>query len=561
MDINYTPERAALAVDNIPAEQPSSVPVSPARGGGVFAFACAAVLLAVVAAVFYPCLASGYINWDDLAIVRDNPQLKNVSLLGLDNIFSSYNVGHYHPLTTLSFMVERIIFGTSSRASHAINMVFHALNATLAYFFALCFLKDRRKAFFAALLFTVHPMHVESVAWVSERKDMLYSVFYLSSLICYERKSPSGPHENYLPLLGLFMLALISKSMAVTLPAALLLLDWLGEGKITKDRLLEKLPFFALAMVFARLAVVSQGKVGFLETYSLTKIFSGLCIASGNLLFYLWRFVLPVGLSPFYPYPDRGLFCVPALYCFAPALLAPLAWLAWKITESNRKYAAGLLFFLITISPGLQFIPSGRGLAGDHFTYLPYLGLIFIAADLCFNFYDRASSRAGKIILVCLAGWILALGAAAHSYCYVWKDSITVWNHVLAKYPLTPLAYNNRGVAAYHLGGGAQAVEDLRLAVIADPLSSRFLSNYATMLVTQHQMPLAMRYYKMALEIAPDNIEYLNNLGSCYFLQGDLSSAFKQFNLAVVSSPDDDTSLKHLAYVRKKLAEQKKRVG
>jgi len=538
---------------------PVSASMFPAVTGGWQSLLPVAALLAVViAAVFYPCLVAGYINWDDLAIVRDNPNVSSFSLHSLNNIFSSYNVGHYQPLTTLSFLAEHVIFGGGAKVSHALNIAFHILNSFLAYLVAFCFLKDRRKALLAALIFAVHPMHVESVAWVSERKDMMYSVFYMWAIICYARRSGEGPYENYMPLLGLFTLALLAKSMAITLPLVLLLMDFLKEGRITKDRFVEKGPLLAIACLFAHMAVISQGKAGFVRSYSLHKIFDGMCIACGNLIFYVWRFVIPVGMSPFYPYPGRGIYDVPPIYCFAPLLFVPLAWAAWKFASRKKLYIVGLLFFLATIAPGLQFIPSGRGLAGDHFTYIPYLGLIFILADIALNNYDALAVAGRRALTAVMAVLLLALGVESHAYCYVWKDSVTVWTHVLSLSPMTPLAYNNRGVAEYRIGMIDKAVADLRLAVIADPKSARFMSNYGTMLVAQRKMPLAVHYYKIAVAMDPKNLEYLNNLGSCYYILGDLDLAEEEFKLAVEASYDDDLSVKHLNYVHKKILEMRR---
>ena len=563
-----------------------------------------ALLLAAVAAVFYPCLRADFVNWDDYALAANNPLVHSVSWRSVAAIFSSYSLGHYQPLTMLSFMAEYAAFGLTPFSAHLINILLHFLNSALVFALAgwllracsqspysaasdafapdtsrssayrptglracaRCVseaksplslrkrdceqaLKDNRKALLAALLFAVHPLHAESAAWVSERKDLLYSVFYLSALLVYVRYLRDRSLRWYCAALGLFALSLASKSMAVTLPLVLLMLDRFETGKITWRGLAEKAPFLLLAVLFSRLAVVSQGKAGYVAAFSLGKAAGGICIACGNLLFYLEKFLLPAGLSPFYPYPGSGLYSVPDAYYIAPAFVALAAWLVFKFARRlNGLIGFGFLFFAVTIAPGLQFIPIGRGIAADHFTYIPYLGLILIAAEIMLRLYDGAGTeKAKRMLIIAGAALLLALSAGARGRCLVWRDSVTLWSSALEKYPRSAVALNNRGLAYHKAGLYDRAIADFTAALAIDPRAVMFHSNRAISYAATGELDSAQSGFSRAIELDPRNAGFHNNLGNVYFMKGDFAKAKAGYEAALRLSPENRTALEHLA--------------
>ncbi|MDD2774261.1 MAG: tetratricopeptide repeat protein [Elusimicrobiales bacterium] len=508
-----------------------------------------ALLLAAVAAVFYPCLRADFVNWDDYALAADNPLVHNVSWRSAAAIFSSYSLGHYQPLTMLSFMAEYAAFGLTPFSAHLINILLHFLNSALVFALAGWFLKDTRKALLAALLFAVHPLHAESAAWVSERKDLLYSAFYLAALLVYVRYLRDRSLRWYFAALGLFALSLASKSMAVTLPLVLLMLDRFETGKITRRGLAEKAPFLLLAVLFSRLAVVSQGKAGYVAAFSFGKAAGGICIACGNLLFYLEKFLLPVGLSPFYPYPGSGLYSVPDAYYLAPAFAALAAWLVFKFARKvNGLIGFGFLFFAVTIAPGLQFIPIGRGIAADHFTYIPYLGLILIAAEIMLRLYDGAAAeKAKRALIIAGAALLLALSTGARGRCLVWRDSVTLWSSALEKYPRSAVALNNRGLAYHKAGLYDRAIADFTAALAIDPRAVMFHSNRAISYAATGELDSAQSGFSRAIELNPRNAGFHNNLGNVYFMKGDFAKAKAGYEAALRLSPENRTALEHLA--------------
>ena len=424
-----------------------------------------AIIAAAVALFFYPCLKAAFVNWDDLQLLGAIPANARFSVANISLVFSSFNIGHYHPLTMLSFLADRTLFGINPFAEHIVNLILHCANSCLAYLLVLWFLKDRTKALISALIFALHPMHVESVAWVAERKDLLYSFFYLLAMLVYRKHAEKGNAVSYTAALLLFCLAILSKSMAITLPGLLLLMDWKAAGKITKYDFLEKIPFLFFSVLGARLAVITQGGDHFVTAMSASKIFSGIMLVCGNFVFYLIKFFLPTGLCAFYPYQG-----VPATYYFAPPLIALVICFAWRQTRKGYYMPAfGLLFFGITLSPVLQFIPAGYGIAADHFTYIPFLGIIIPLADWLVDFSNRQIPDKKRLATAFCVVWLLVLGCAATARCRVWQDSITLWNSVLKRYPDCYIALVNRTSAFMDAGRYDDALRDAEQALSLMP--------------------------------------------------------------------------------------------
>ncbi|MFA6582890.1 MAG: tetratricopeptide repeat protein [Elusimicrobiaceae bacterium] len=512
-----------------------------------------AALAAAVAAVFWPCLRADYFNWDDYQIFVGNSQTQNLSWSGIKTVFQSFVVGHYQPLTTLSFILERAVFGTNPPVSHLINILLHFINSVLVFELVKIIVSDRRKAFLAALLFSIHPMHVESVAWVAERKDVLYSVFYLAALTLYARycaaeKIPARGRLAALALVsGLFVCALLAKAMAMTLPFALLFLDYLGEKKLTLRRILEKVPFAALAFIFALLAVHTQGKSGYIAAFSLQKLTGGICIASGNMLFYFWKFVTPVRLSVFYPYPGNGVYSVPAHYYPAPFILAAALFLLWHFGRKATPLAGwGIAFFTVTIFPCLQLVPVGFSLAAEHYTYLPYLGLLIPLADAFWRQSDKLSGRGKQIMAFCCAFYLLALGGGAMARCFSWRDSVALWSGVLARYPSCTIALNNRGLAYSNSGRYALAVRDFAAAIKLDPKSAMFHSNMAASLAKNGDTAAALESARAAVELDPNNADALVNYGNLCLFKGEKEAARAAYHKALQISPAHTTAIHNL---------------
>ena len=432
-------------------------------------FMCLALMLAVLI-VFAPALRGGFVNWDDNTNIEDNPAVKAPALATSANLaFSSYYSGHYFPLTILSYALEYRSFELAPFPYHLDNVLLHCLNCLLAFW--LVFLISRRTAVavIAALIFGIHPLQVDSVAWLSERKNVLYAVFYLGAIISYVNYLRSGKAKQYWLALFLFILSLLSKSMAVTLPLVLILLDW-REGKKFGARLLAaKIPFFLLSAVFALAAVRGSASAQIIRAEISSGVFYKLQVAGYAIIFYLEKFLAPVKLAAQYYFippaslPPAFLASFVAVLCAALAVAVSLRF--------TRKAAFGCAFFLLTALPILQFVPVGKMIVANQFVYLPLLGAAYLSAEAAV--WLREKLRQKRCARLCLTAALViaaaAMGALSWQRCGVWKDSFALWNDVIRSYPRTPTAYINRGLMFMGKGEYTQANADFLAALRLDP--------------------------------------------------------------------------------------------
>ena len=265
------------------------------------------LILIIAFASFSPCLRNSFVNWDDNGYVSDNTTLKPFSLSSVKIIFTSFNLGHYHPLTMLSYALEYQFFKLNPFGYHLDNLILHLLNCLLVFWLIFILSENIFISFLTAVLFGIHPLQVESVAWISERKNLLYAFFFLSAMLAYVFYIKSNRELKYYFLgLVLFIFSLLAKSMAVTLPLVLLLVDYFLNRKVGKAMFLDKIPFFILSLVFGIIAifgVYSSGALRHENSYGLASI---LIVAAHGVVFYLSKIFLPLKLSCLYPYYGVG---------------------------------------------------------------------------------------------------------------------------------------------------------------------------------------------------------------------------------------------------------------
>ncbi|MCH8331481.1 MAG: hypothetical protein IH946_08910, partial [Bacteroidetes bacterium] len=259
-------------------------------------------LVAVVTfSVLSPSLKNGFTNWDDTAYITDNNDLREFSL---KRIFTENVLGNYHPLTMLTYNVDYQLFGFDPFYYHLDNLVLHSINAGLVFALLFILLGSWWGALIGALLFGVHPMHVESVSWISERKDLLYTMFFVTGLICYLKYQRNQgiwfKDPFYLLALILFLLSLLSKALAVSFPLVLLLLDYIKRREWGKVMWMDKIPFFVLSLLFGVIALVAQSESGSIQTYENYSFIDSFLISCYGLLAYIYKFFIPLQLSNLY---------------------------------------------------------------------------------------------------------------------------------------------------------------------------------------------------------------------------------------------------------------------
>jgi protein O-mannosyl-transferase len=359
----------------------------PTKYLNIITLACILLLTAII---YYKSVSFEFINWDDDRNVYENPDIRSLSTQNIQKIFSSAYLKMYQPITTLSYAVEFKIKGANPHIYHIHNLLLHLLNCLLVFIFVFLLFRHTIFAALVAFLFALHPMHVESVVWITERKDVLYSFFYLLSLIAYIRYLRKGKSIRWLLLsLLFFLISLCSKSAAITLPVVLFLIDFKEKRPINLKTLPDKIPYLLLSILFGIISILSQQVLD--PTNEITRQFhfyERFILGSYAFFFYLFNSIVPVGLSALHPFPVKTATFLPIPYfiCFLGFLIftASLLWALIKKKFKDEKVMNvlfGLLFFFVTIGLVI-FIPVGSALTAERYTYIPYLGLFIALASL-----------------------------------------------------------------------------------------------------------------------------------------------------------------------------------
>jgi len=513
------------------------------------------VLIALVTfAAFLPTLQNQFVNWDDAANLVDNPHYRGLGWTQLRWMWTTFLMGHYIPLTWMTFGLDYLLWGLKPVGYHLTSLVLHAANAIVFYFVAFRILGlalpdpgDRRgglalSAGFAALLFALHPLRVESVAWATERRDVLSGFFYLLTILVYLRAREREERGRgwYWGAVGLFACALLSKAMAVSLPVVLLILDvyplrrlggtigW--SGAPARRVYLEKIPFVLLAGGASAIAFMANNSMATLNQLSVP---GRLAISAHNLSFYLWKMVLPLNLSPLYELPDDVNAWAPPFLLGYVVVLATTA-LTLALRHRVRGLPAAWLAYVIILLPVLGILQSGPQVAADRYTYLAGLGwAIFAAAGLLSCWRRRPFLFTGLAACV-----LLALGVLTWNQIQVWRDSETLWTHALAIDPESPPFHLNRGAGLAQQGKLAEAIDHYRQALRIDPDYADAHNNWGAALANQGKVAEAVEHYQTALRINPDYADAHFNVGAALARQGRLAEAIAHYQQALQIKPD-----------------------
>ncbi len=498
------------------------------------------LVLALVAVSFWPSLNNGFTNWDDTEYLTGNWTVRDPSWAKIRGYFSSFQMGLYHPLTLLSLALDHRLFGLDPRGHHAVSLLLHLLNTALVYTIFRLLGGGPTAAALGALLFGIHPLRVESVAWISGRKEVLCAFFFLGGLAAYLEHFTRNKRALFIWLsFALFVFALLAKPMAVSFPLVLILCDYLYLRKFDRRAVLEKVPFFCAAAIFGWVAYLAQMTSGGFRVGNRYTVIDNLFISAGGIVFYLVKTVLPLRLSALYPYPAKTGGNLPAGFLAAPVLLALLAAGIWLSRNLTRKVSFGAGFFFLTLVPVLQIVPLGRAFAADRYTYLPSIGLSYLAGEG----FSRLLEKSAAVKNLRPVLWFIVLCAAAAlswltwSRTMVWNNSFTLWDDVIAKYPGAAVAHNNRGFAFAEAGDHSRALENYRRSLELDPGDAEYALNYAGALYNLGRLDEAVSVCRKILTLGP-NHEVHNNMGLALFKQGKAQEAMEHYREAIRLKPD-----------------------
>ncbi|MBI5587181.1 MAG: tetratricopeptide repeat protein [Deltaproteobacteria bacterium] len=522
-----------------------------------------AIAAAVTFLVYLPSVRYGFVSFDDLRYVPGNPAIRHIDLAFIKLILTTVMASNWHPLTIFSYALDYAMWGAAPLGYHLENIVWHAVNTALVFvltvrLFGVKGSPDAKTIFAgltAALLFGLHPTHVESVSWISERKDVLSGFFFILSILAYLKyAAPSAGKKllYYFASLSAFVLAVMSKPMAITLPVALLILDFYPLERF-KDGvvkiLTEKVPFLAVSLLTAALTLWAQSYGGAIKTFGTFPIDKRLFLSVRAPVFYLYKTVFPLKLSPIYLPPAKtslaGFEFIASL-----AIVVAVTVFCLLAAKRNKIYLASWLFFLATLLPVIGIIQVGDQAAADRYTYLPGLGPFILVAAGAGAIFGRLSKGTGRTIaaacLVVVSG-VLSLRTVSQEA--IWKDSVTLWTHVIKTEGEIPLAYNSRGLVYQDLGEHKEAIADFNRAIELDPRYAFPYNNRGYSYQRMKDYGQAAKDYDRAIELDPGIASPYNNRGLLRYELGDYNNAVADFKKAI----ELDTKLLH-AYVNMALA-------
>jgi len=500
--------------------------------------------LAITFLCFFPSLQNRFVNLDDPQYLLENPVVKSLNAENLKAIFTRQFVGNYQPVTMLSYMLEYKIFGLNPFGYHLINLVFHLLNTFLVFQITYKLSSSTPGkgliSLITSLLFGIHPLHVESVVWIAERKDVLYGFYFLWSLYLYvEGLVPSVKGENLrlsLPRTGaillLFLLSLLSKAQAVVLPLVFFAVDFLINRKFSQKIILEKIPFFILAAAFGLLAVKVQGKAGAMQTFQYFPFYERILFSCYALTTYLHKLILPVNLSCFYPYPETNDKINTVWVYISPAVLLSLAFIIWRYFRASKIVLFGTLFFLITIVLVLQLLPIGDALYADRYTYIPSIGVFFIASYFVTPFIKN------QLLLLATASYLLFCCYLTFQRTKVWHDSITLYTSAIDNGYEAAIIYNNRGAVLSDSGRNEEALKDFESLIKLKPRYPNGWRNKGLIHVRLKQKEDAFAAFSEAIKYFPADASNYLSRGTISVEKNDFENALKDFTKIIELNPN-----------------------
>ena len=507
------------------------------------------IVLFVLTLIFYtPVFSAGFINHDDSDYVADNPVVqKGLTPEGIKWAFTSRHASNWHPVTWISHMMDCQLFGVNPKGHHATNVVLHGLNAVIVFLILLRLTNAKWRSAIVAALFALHPTHVESVAWVSERKDVLSTFFGLIALWFYSQYAQTTNNRRthfYIFTFVFFILSLLSKPMLVTFPFLLLLLDiWpLQRLQFSKKAnesqkpstltglILEKIPFFAVAAIDCFITVWAQGEaVAKVDVLPVSTRIGNMLV---SYLRYAQKLVLPIDLALPYPYRLQ----LPAWeLTLAGLLLVGITALSLWLVRRKAYVAMGWLWFVGTLVPVIGIVQVGQQSMADRYTYIPSIGL-FIAAVWGIAELAQRFRIAPAMLTAFSIGIIGLFGVMTTKQASYWKNSATLFTHSVAVTRDNFLAHNFLGMAFYD-ESRERAFEHFTDSVRINDKYAEAHNNLGTLLMEMNRPEEAFEHFSKAVELKPQHALSQNNLGLALMKRGEIDAAITHFKAALELKP------------------------
>ena len=537
----------------------------------------AAAIAVMTFAAYLPSLRNEFVEWDDSTYIVENPFIRSINMIFLKRAFIEFYASNWHPLTWISHALDYAVWGLNPVGHHLTSIILHAFNTFIVVLLIMRLMQaksgtavigqsvfsDERAVFITGgvtgLLFGLHPLHVESVAWIAERKDLLCALFFLLSMIWYiryrrveeneevQRHSLSIFFERHYRLsLGFFVMALLSKPMAVTLPVIFLIVDWYPFERIRSLKtfwtaLLEKLPFLALSLTSSIITILAQRAGGALTSMEVIPLSTRVLVATKSLVAYIWKMIMPLNLIPYYPYPEK-ISPLSLEYLLAIALVVGITIICVMIA---KKWKQKLLlsvwgYYGISLLPVIGIIQVGGQSMADRYAYLPSIGPfllmgLFVAWGLI-KMHTLQRLRLNIMVMTAATALFLLVSLSYLTFVQIaiWRNSIDLWNYVIEKNTeKNPLVYYSRGIALKKMGQRVKAGEDFDMAIVLDRSYYRAYNYRGILYGEDGSLDTAIEYFNKSITINPKYSKAYANRGFTYALKGQYDRALEDFKRAI----------------------------
>jgi tetratricopeptide (TPR) repeat protein len=542
-------------------------------------------LVIVTTALYWQVEDHDFINFDDNLYVTENPQVQaGLTVRGLKWAFTTSHASNWHPLTWLSHMLDVQLFGMRAGWHHLMNLFFHVANTLLLFLILNRMTKALWQSAFVAALFALHPLHVESVAWVAERKDVLSTFFWILTMGAYVFYVERRGIQRYLPVFLLFALGLMAKPMLVTLPFVLLLLDYWPLGRfyaekpklcdvtdgaapenrkrkkkktkeaqrkditgvrireeeetrwsVLRSLIWEKIPLFALSAVSSAITLVNQQAVGAMSSLKAIPLDTRIANSLFSYVSYIWKMIWPQNLAVIYPHPGM----LPPWQVLGAGILLAVITLAviWK-SKSFPYLTVGWLWYLGTLVPVIGLVQVGVQAMADRYTYIPLIGIFIMMAwgvpsiAKRWQYHTIAVGGTAGIILILLS--IISWTQVSH-----WRNSSILFRHSLTVTKGNYIAHNNLGQALQEQGLINEAIEHYVISLQLYPLFDTAHYNLGNAMASLGKLEEAIMHYTKAIRINPNDEKVRNNLGNILLKQGKIEEAAAQYAQVLQIDPED----------------------
>ena len=504
-------------------------------------------VLLLMLTVYYSVLHADFVHWDDDLLVFDNPAVRTINFWTLKQIFTTYDPELYIPLTLFTYQINSLMGGLDPFSFHVTNVILHAASAIILSGITLILTRKQSIAVVVGLLFAMHPLHSEAVSWISARKDVLAMMFFLLSILWYLLSQDRDKKRWYYYSLVFFLCALLSKVIVITLPVILILLDWQRGKELRFAILRNKVPYFALSIIFGIIALI--GKAG---QATVTTPYETFVMAFRSTVFYLQKIVAPFHLSVIYPQSGVISFFSP-LFLISALLVVGISIVVFVLRKKCRMLLVAWLFFLITLAPTYPLYRKGfEGgdvyFASDRYVYIPSIAIILLLVVGLYHLMQKW--RHGFVVVS--AAIIIACSWLSYKQALIWSNSEALFTNAITLYPTAQAARNNLGKAYYIQGKLDEAEQQFLEAISVRPLASTY-ANLASLYRRKGDLSKAFSTYQTALQIDPADRDVYFGLGILFARTGQIDEAELAYTKAIALRPQDASSHMNLGalYIQK----------